>query len=89
MMDRPTIPWRTGDPPETGYYLVTHLEGCDGRPAVDSSWYFGDFIPQFRWNLDDVIAWAPMPEPYNPEENDVQTSEGRSGGSSEDSSAGE
>lgn len=88
-MDRPTIPWRTDDPPETGYYLVTHLEGDDKRPAVGASWYSGDFIPQFRWNLDDVIAWSPMPEPYNPEETDVQTSEGRSGGSSEDSSAGE
>lgn len=49
--------WRTGDPPDEGYYLVT-----DGDGEIDVAWSHGD-----RWDAPWIRAWMPLPEPYRGE----------------------
>lgn len=71
MCDRETdefgkwIPVKDRLPDSPGLYLVTvHL--WDGRKPVGvttgaSNWHAGEWL---TYGMDDVIAWAPMPEPY-------------------------
>ena len=54
-------------------YLVTWLFDAFGtkEPTVDMFYYEED---SFKWNPEnEVIAWAYMPEPYNPKENNNES----------------
>lgn len=51
-------------PKQEGWYLVTNDAG--GVTTVEMSWYDGFDSPVTPfWELDNPIAWMPLPEPYN------------------------
>ena len=49
--------WRTNDPPEDGWYLVT----VAGREDYDIEI---DWWKDREWVGGDVLAWMPKPEPF-------------------------
>ncbi|WP_373266509.1 DUF551 domain-containing protein [Hungatella hathewayi] len=60
-------------PKEDGYYLVTMLTPGNGRPYTDFLyWDAGDWLTDEAGDSvleqeTKVVAWRPMPEPYQPE----------------------
>lgn len=67
--------WRSiSEPPkEHDYYLVT----CEFEEArgTDIALFYPDREGEEQWSLNYVSAWKPLPEPYESEDNENETSE--------------
>lgn len=65
------IPVNKELPKKDGEYLVT-VGGEATFPDVDTAWfYYGHWIHQFGCTVK-VIAWMPLPKPYNTESEDKE-----------------
>lgn len=78
-MEKAKQGWRLGDPSQAGYYLAT-WQHESGRRMVSELWFNPDAVGHWyttRAYLRDqtwgqlsavkrVLAWMPMPEPYDP-----------------------
>lgn len=70
--------WQTGNPPKSGYYLVTYTRWItEHQPAartVAESRFDGKKWWDMIWagssarELTGILAWQPLPEPYRPVE---------------------
>ena len=58
------IPCSERLPEEDGEYLVTDVSG--GAATVTETYFITDCEGEGHWGALDVIAWMPLPEPYNP-----------------------
>ena len=56
--------WRTGDPPEDGWYLVT-VEGLNGKIVTDCFWTITTW---WGFEKDSVTSWMPLPRQWGGEE---------------------
>lgn len=58
------VPWTPVDKnPEVGFHLVT-LRNYSDELTVLTAWY-GPLRSEIKeWTVPNVIAWAPLPEPY-------------------------
>lgn len=50
--------WRTGNPIQWGYYLVTIHIGEE--PTLKIAYY----SLEFGWEFNGVVAWMELPQPY-------------------------
>lgn len=72
-----TIEWRSGNPPEHGYYLIAWINVSE-KISVSEAWYNPDSIIPWWWSRGytgeprrginaaiqkEVISWAVMPNP--------------------------
>lgn len=55
------IPVSRETPKEADWYVVTRIHGRTGRRFVDKAFYS---VNDQEFNELNVIAWQPMPEPY-------------------------
>lgn len=62
-------PWPKEKPPKTGDYIVT-IKGTLKKPLVSFDSYFGEFGVWVNYEIDEIEAWAALPEPYQPEVTD-------------------
>ena len=61
------IPCSKKLPEEDGEYLVTDVSG--GAATVTETYFITDCEGEGHWGALDVIAWMPLPEPYDPNDN--------------------
>lgn len=58
------------------YVLVTFIDQsaidtkvmCARRIKGFVDWYWSDYADEYTWEVSEVIAWMPLPEPYKEEE---------------------
>ena len=62
------IPCSERLPEEGGEYLVTDVSG--GAATVTETYFITDCEGEGHWGALDVIAWMPLPEPYEEKNNE-------------------
>ena len=64
-------PYPNEKPPKTGDYIVT-IKGTLKKPLVSFDSYFGEFGVWVNYEIDEIEAWAALPEPYQGDANEVE-----------------
>ena len=70
-------PWRDRRPMTDDEVLVTAYDWYKNHLITTTAWYrttapdldsWNVILPRYGWSIPNVLYWMPMPEPYNPAE---------------------